>query len=224
MNPTVGADAGPIVLIGGYGAVGTEVGRTLAPWFPGRVLPAGRDLDRARRGAAELGGAFGGARVDVTEPGSVVRLLTEYRPAAVVLCVEPPDAEIARLCLSGGVPIVDVGASHHLLAATAALRDTAASTGARALLSVGVAPGLSNLPARRAHTEVGGADRIEITIVLGAGERHGTDAIRWTLDGLAAPVTATPARVGLPGCGVRTATRSRSPISTRCATRSAYPT
>jgi hypothetical protein len=38
---------GRIVVVGGYGAIGRVVARTLAGWFPGQVVVAGRDPRRA---------------------------------------------------------------------------------------------------------------------------------------------------------------------------------
>ncbi|MFJ9425072.1 saccharopine dehydrogenase NADP-binding domain-containing protein [Streptomyces sp. NPDC101249] len=189
--------AGRILVVGGHGAVGTVVVRALDAWFPGRVLPAGRDAARARR--------TGGVRVDVGDPDGFRRLLDRGGVALVVLCVEPPDATVARLCLERGVGLVDVGATARLLDGVAALDGTARRAGAPAVLSVGVAPGLTNLLARRVHEAVGGADRVDLTLLLGAGERHGADALRWTVEGLATPVPGRPARVGLPDHGTRTA-------------------
>ncbi|MFD5557306.1 saccharopine dehydrogenase family protein [Streptomyces sp. NPDC127068] len=189
---------GRILVPGGYGAVGTAVTATLGQWFPGRVVPGGRSAERARQ--------HGGVRVDVNDPqgfGAVLDRLGDV--SAVVLCVEPPDESVARVCLERGVHLVDIGADARLLRAVTALHDTALDTGASAVLSVGVAPGLSNLLARRAHEEVGGAQRIDLTVLLGSGERHGADAVRWTVAGLAAPTAARPRRVELPGHGFRTA-------------------
>ncbi|WP_339156547.1 hypothetical protein [Actinomadura luteofluorescens] len=47
-------------------------------------------------------------------------------------------------------------------------------------LSVGLAPGVTNLLAR----EAGGGD-VEIGVLIGAGDRHGPSAVDWTLDSLA---------------------------------------
>ncbi|MFE9053479.1 saccharopine dehydrogenase NADP-binding domain-containing protein [Streptomyces mutabilis] len=190
--------AGRILVVGGYGAVGAGVTSCLAARFPGRVVPAGRDEAKVRR--------LGGVRVDVTDTAAFRCALDELGDvAAVVLCVEPPDESVARLCLERGVHLVDVGAGARHLDAVAALSRTAAAGGAVAVLSVGVAPGLTNLLARRAHETVGGAERIDITLLLGTGDRHGADALRWTVAGLAEPVRAAPRRTGLPGYGTRTA-------------------
>ncbi|MFI9585463.1 saccharopine dehydrogenase family protein [Streptomyces sp. NPDC052236] len=190
--------AGRILVVGGYGAVGATVTSTLAEWFPGRVVPGGRDEARARR--------HGGVRIDVSDPVGFRQVLDGLGDVtAVVLCVEPPDAVIARACLERGIHMVDIGATRRLLDAVAELHGLAVGAGATAVLSVGVAPGLTNLLARRAHDAVGGAQRLDLTVLLGSGERHGVDAVRWTVAGLAEPVTARPERTVLPGYGTRTA-------------------
>ncbi|MFD0269313.1 saccharopine dehydrogenase family protein [Streptomyces sp. NPDC127106] len=190
--------SGRLLVVGGYGAVGATVAAALVDWFPGRVVVAGRDAARALR--------LGGVRVDVTDPDGFRRTLDGLGDVAVVvMCVEPPDAGIAHACFERGVHLVDIGATRRLLDGVAELDGLAAAGGATAVLSVGVAPGLTNLLARRAHEAVGGAERIDLTVLLGAGERHGADAVRWTVEGLAEPATARPLRVELPGHGPRTA-------------------
>ena len=85
---------------------------------------------------------MGGVRVDVADPDGFVQALDELGDvAAVVLCVEPPDAGIARTCLERGIDLVDIGATLRLLEAVADLHDVAVAAGATAVLSVGVAPG-----------------------------------------------------------------------------------
>ncbi|WP_331755802.1 saccharopine dehydrogenase NADP-binding domain-containing protein [Streptomyces sp. NBC_01643] len=189
---------GRILVVGGYGAVGATVTSALSEWFPGRVVPGGRDESRAQR--------HGGVRVDVTDLDSFRHTLDSLGDVTMmVLCVEPPDASVARACLERGIHVVDIGATQHLLDGVAELHDLATSAGATAVLSVGVAPGLTNLLARRAHDAVGGAERLDLTVLLGSGERHGTDAVRWTVDGLAAErITARSIRTALPGYGIRT--------------------
>ncbi|MCF6524796.1 saccharopine dehydrogenase [Streptomyces sp. JJ36] len=183
---------GRVLVVGGHGAVGSAAAAALDRWFPGRVLTAGRSR---------------GVRVDVTDTDRFRRVLTDLGDVrAVVLCVQPPDAGPARACLERGTCLVDVNADPALLADVSRLDDLAATTGTPAVLSAGVAPGLTNLLARRAHDAVGGAERLELTVLLGAGERHGADAVRWTVDALAAPHgTACPRRLPLPGHGRRKA-------------------
>lgn len=197
-------DGGTILVLGGYGAVGATITGALGARFGRRVLCAGRNVVTARETAAAAGARA--VRLDLAERDAVVHALDQYRVTAVVLAVEPPDAGLARTCLERGVHVVDVGASPELLAGVERLGPLAERRAATAVLSVGLAPGLTNVLARRAHDELGGADRVDLTVLLGAGERHGADAVRWTLAGLAAPRgTARRARVALPGYGRRTA-------------------
>ncbi|MFD5425311.1 saccharopine dehydrogenase family protein [Streptomyces sp. NPDC127084] len=191
-------NGGRILVVGGYGAVGTTVTSALGDWFPGRVVVGGRSETRVRQ--------LGGVRIDVSDPASFRRTLDELGDVAlVVLCVEPSGPGVARVCLERGIHLVGIGATQRLLKGVADLHDLAAHRGATAVLSVGVAPGLTNLLARRAHEAVQGAERIDLTVLLGSGERHGHDAVRWTVEGLAEPAASHPKRTLLPGYGERTA-------------------
>ncbi|MDX3245420.1 DUF664 domain-containing protein [Streptomyces sp. ME18-1-4] len=195
-------ETGAILVIGGYGAVGAIVSRTLDGWFPGRVLAAGRRPQRAR-----LAPSITAVRLDLREPGGLDELLRQYSISTVVLCVEPPDSALARTCLRQGIHFVDIGASDRLLRKVEAMADLAHDSGATAVLSVGVAPGLTNLLARQVHETLGGADRLDITVLLGAGEHHGLDAVGWTVGQLGRryPYRAQPLRVALAGYNTRTA-------------------
>ena len=191
-----------VLVIGGYGAVGSVVCERLAEAIPGRVVPAGRNLDAAEALARRIGSPRA-VRVDLADPATLVAALDGV--GLVVLAVEPGDDRVARACLARGVSLVDVSASREQLEATEALDEVARDAGAAAVLSVGVAPGLTNLLARRAHDLVGGAQEIDVAVVLGGGEAHGADAIRWTVDGLVGPQPDGGARqVLLPGLGRRT--------------------
>src|SRR5690606_19119363 len=51
-----------------------------------------------------------------------------------------------------------------------------------AVLSVGLAPGVTNLLAARAAIPFGRIDRIDLYVLLGLGDVHGTEAVRWMLE------------------------------------------
>ncbi|MEU8310362.1 saccharopine dehydrogenase NADP-binding domain-containing protein [Actinomadura sp. NPDC048955] len=158
-----------VVVLGGYGAVGREVVAGLLGHVP-EVVAAGRDLAKARTVAGALPLRFD-LRSD--DPG---RLAAD----AVVMCAEIGNARVAEACLARGVHYVDVSASHAVLAGIEKLDGLAAGRNAAAVLSVGLAPGVTNLLAR----EAGGGD-VEIGVLIGAGDRHGPSAVDWTLDSLA---------------------------------------
>lgn len=190
---------GRVVVLGGYGAVGRVTARALAGRFPGRVVVAGRDGDRAARLAAGSGGTLLAAQADLADPASLERALDGAGLA--VLAVEPRTVaqHPARLLFEHGVGLVDVAATHRMIRSVEQLGGLARSRGATAVLSVGVAPGLTNLLARRLHDELGGADRIDLSVLLGSGEAHGKDSVRWTVSQLAEgnQESARPLRAGM---------------------------
>lgn len=208
-DPTPG-DA--ILVLGGYGAVGRAVSETLAALLPGHVIVAGRDGRKAADLAAALPGGAGARRIDVDRPGDWDEALAGVR--VVVMAVERANAEVARACLERGVGYVDVSATTPVLAAIARLDGLAVDRGATAALSVGLAPGVTNLLARVVHDRLPTATAVDLTLGLGLAGDHGPDSRRWVVRNLAAPVgPATPnrgrgrarARVPLPGWGRRTA-------------------
>lgn len=203
------SDRGTVVVLGGYGSVGRAVAHTLAEWFPGDVVVAGRDGARADALASSSGGAITARQVDATKPDDVRRVLEGAR--VVVMCIEQANKAVARACLERGIHYVDVSASDDLLSAIAQLDPLAREHAATAVLSVGLAPGLTNLLARRAYERLPSATRIDITLLAGVNGDHGPDALRWIIDNLSAPPAGgdgaglRAVRVDLPGFGTRTA-------------------
>ncbi|WP_440072523.1 saccharopine dehydrogenase family protein [Streptosporangium sp. OZ121] len=195
-----------IVVIGGYGAVGGATARQLGLWFPGRTVAAGRDPTKARALARSTGAAVRAEGVDVGDPADVDRLLDEA--AVVVMCVERANAALAEACLRRGVHYVDVSASTSVIREIESLDKLAVRNRATAVLSVGVAPGLTNLLARHCLERLPSGNRVDISLLLGQGGDHGADSVRWIVAGLTRPDGRRPgarrARVRLPGWGTRT--------------------
>lgn len=166
-----------ILILGGYGAVGREAAAALVRDLPtASVIVAGRNPDNARRipGTTPM-------RLDATDPGELATALTGVD--AVLMCAERDNARVARACLARGIDYLDVSADHEVLADIAELDDLARRNDATAVLSVGLAPGVTNLLARHCleHSPV---REVRIGVLLGTGEQHGPAALAWTLDGL----------------------------------------
>lgn len=166
-----------VLILGGYGAVGRAAAAALLTERPGiRVIAAGRDPARA----APVPGSEP-KRLDAADTGAVVRALEGVD--AVLMCAEANNVEVARACLERGVGYLDVTATHTLLAELADLDGLARDHGATAVLSLGLAPGVTNLLA--AHgVACSGGEEVRIGVLLGSGERHGPAGVRWVLDRL----------------------------------------
>ena len=181
------------LILGGYGASGAGVARLLAAQDH-QVTTAGRDRARADRvvdlrdGPDALAAVLGGVDVVVNAAG-----------------IEDP--HLVRTATGAGVAFVDITASGGYVAALERLEPPAP-----VLLSVGLAPGLTNLLALAAHGA--GAGRVDLALVVGGGERHGRAGVDWAFALLgrsfADPATGAPvrnytqpARFDLPGLGRR---------------------
>jgi short subunit dehydrogenase-like uncharacterized protein len=193
----------PVVVVGGYGAVGRVVALTLAETFRARVVVVGRDGRRAEELARTGRGTLTAQACDVGRPEDVDRVLAGA--AAVVMCVERANEALARACFERGIHYVDISASVAVLDAVGRLDTLAKSSGAAAVLSVGLAPGLTNVLARHCVDRLPAARSVDIAILLGLAGDHGPDSVRWTMENMSAAAgRSRSARVRLPEFGLRT--------------------
>lgn len=181
-----------VLIVGGTGQVGRVIAARLAERLPGRVLVAGRSLERAAAVTAGHGGASQPVQLDVSRLHQRIDVLDGVRLA--VMCVEQDNLALAQACLERGIHVVDISASYQILRGIEGMDGLARRHDAVGLLSVGLAPGLTNLLARCGADLLESAEAIDLFVMLGLGEAHGADAIRWTLAALSKPFTLeTPA-------------------------------
>ncbi|MEY7972043.1 NAD-dependent epimerase/dehydratase family protein [Saccharomonospora xinjiangensis] len=185
-----------VLVVGGYGTVGAQLTDLLRRRDSARVLVGGRTPPAAP----------GTVRIDVRDQESVAKVLDTHRVGTVVLSVQAPDATVFATCAQRGVHVVDLGADPLLSPAEhARLHDVATGAAASLVLGAGLAPGLTNVLARAAADSLGGADDIAVSVLLGAGDHHGAQAVRWTIDRLAERPGGRAKRVYFPGIGYRRA-------------------
>jgi hypothetical protein len=120
---------------------------------------AGRDPRRAERA------------VDLRDPASYRRVLAGAEVVVNASGVE--DVALAVAAVEAGAAWVDITATTTYVAALEQLKPPRP-----VLLSVGLAPGLTNLLAVAAHARRPGP--VDIAVLLGAGERHGAAATDWS--------------------------------------------
>ncbi len=173
-----------ILVVGGSGAVGSVVATRLASSFPGRVLLGGRNFNRIQALADKLNGAVAARCFDANNPRDW-GVLDDV--GCAIVCMDLNGTGFVERCLELGIRYVDVSASNEQLKLIKALAPQASANSTTAVLSVGLAPGLTNLLAKHACQKIGTPARIRINILLGLGEKHGKAAIGWTLRNLARP-------------------------------------
>lgn len=169
-----------ILIVGGYGVVGTVIASTLVQHHANQLIIAGRNEARAAKFAAELGSGVRWRTVDVNKPLDYDALLTDI--GYVVMCLDVPDSEFVRQCFQRSIHYVDISADYPILSAIASLDEVAKKHGVTAVLSVGLVPGLSNLMARRSLRFIEPIDHFDSAILAGLGEKHGTAGSAWILN------------------------------------------
>ncbi|GGF68676.1 hypothetical protein GCM10010912_12170 [Paenibacillus albidus] len=177
-----------IIVIGGYGHVGGQICKLLAARYPGNVFAAGRSLERAEQFCASTGGKVRPLQLNLGDPFPAERL---ERVKLVVMCLDQENPSFVITCLNSGTHYVDVSANGAFLTQLEALNTTESGLKGSAVISVGLAPGLTNLLAREAKLAMDQTQRIEISIMLGLGDSHGQAAIEWTVDNLSATYDIT---------------------------------
>lgn len=170
-----------IIVIGGYGQVGRVVSTWLGARYPGLVFAAGRRLEPAKTLSDETGGRVQPLQLDLNHLSDPARLLDGVR--LVVASIERPrDDHLVRSCIVNGVHYVEVATSFETLARILALRGLAESGGAAVIAGVGLIPGLSNVLAAHLARLVGQVRQVDVHLMLGLGDTHGLDAIRWMME------------------------------------------
>jgi saccharopine dehydrogenase-like NADP-dependent oxidoreductase len=173
---------GKILIVGGYGAVGRTIAIRLAEAYPGQVIVAGRRYEMANRLAQASEVKIQPLQVDIFKAHQTPEIL--HGVALVVMCLDQPDIRFVELCLNKGVNYVDVTATYDFLTQVEVLDEAAKVEGSTAVLSVGLAPGMTNLLARRSQTHFDELQSLDIYTLLGLGEAHGEAAVRWLVENL----------------------------------------
>ena len=97
------------------------------------------------------------------------------------MCVDQTDTGFVAAVLERGLAYVDITADDRFFRQIERLDSIARANGGRAVLSVGLAPGLTNLLVAAASSGLDTVESARIGILLGLGDTHGPAAINWTL-------------------------------------------
>ncbi|PRR90189.1 MULTISPECIES: saccharopine dehydrogenase family protein [unclassified Bacillus (in: firmicutes)] len=166
-----------VMVIGGYGHVGQQICLQLSEVYPGQIVAAGRSYEKAEKFSRQTKGKVRPYQLDVSESS-----YSEWmdKTKLVIMCLDQEDPSFAETCLRSGIDYIDISAKGAYMEQLAKLNHQ--YIGATALLSVGLAPGLTNLLAAKAASMLSSVNQIDIGIMLGMGDQHGKAAIEWTLD------------------------------------------
>lgn len=170
-----------IVIVGGYGAVGSSITKWLSSWYPGRVVVAGRSLRKAKALQQSLEQNVEVLQLDIHHIEEDAFL---DDAALLIMCIDQPSAALAEHCIAKGVHYMDISATPSVIQGIESLQEQAIAQRVSLLLSVGLAPGLTNLLAKWVTHSNPGRKVLQLFVLLGLGEDHGDQAFQWTFDHL----------------------------------------
>jgi saccharopine dehydrogenase (NAD+, L-lysine forming) len=171
-----------ILIIGGYGNVGRIIATELVKRFPRQVIVAGRNYQKAKAFLLELGEQVIPMAIDISRISAHEKLLDDV--GIVVMCLDLESVEFVRLCIQRGIHYIDISATYSILSQIERLNKEAEEARATVVLSVGLAPGLTNLLTKHCQSKVSDMTYADISILLGLGDIHGDAALRWTLENM----------------------------------------
>jgi len=173
---------GKILIVGGYGAVGRVVSTTLGNLFPGEVIVAGRNFQKAKEFSSELDHKVMPLELDITSISKdEERLANVY---IVIMCIDQKNTHFVTQCIQRGIHYIDITANYKFLSKIESLDNEAKNHNSTVVLSAGLAPGITNLLAKQCQSMIPDMRYADIYIMLGLGEKHGEAAFRWALEDL----------------------------------------
>lgn len=168
-----------IVIVGGYGAVGRIISERLSAIYPNEVVVAGRSLAKAKVLAEELENKVIPYQLDVNQPEES----DLWKNAKlVIMCLDQKDSRFVEFCIERGIHHIDISANYAVLQQIQKLDEKASTAKTSIVLSVGLAPGITNLLAQHGINRLKSVEKIELFVLLGLGEKNGDHAFEWTFD------------------------------------------
>lgn len=169
-----------IMIVGGYGSVGRVIARQLADSFPGKVIVAGRSYKKAEALAQENEKRLIPLEFDLFKNHESTPFLDDVK--VVIMCLDQSNTEFVKICISRGIDYIDISASYSFISKVEQLKTESSNSESTVVLSVGIAPGLTNLLTQFSKDYFDKIERANIIIMLGMGEKHGKAAIEWTVN------------------------------------------
>jgi saccharopine dehydrogenase-like NADP-dependent oxidoreductase len=185
-----------ILIVGGYGIVGTQIAGILRRRNPEvRIVIGGRSIDKARRLADALTNAEGVA-FDVDDPASLSRLAV--LPSLIIVAANDLKDATLQAAILAGVPLIDITRwterVRDLEAAVAVGRPTAAIVQGSSWMAC--VPGALTQAAARGLDAV---ESIDISILYALKDISGDNSVEY-MDRLTTPFPVT--RDGKPGIAI----------------------
>ena len=170
-----------IMIIGGYGAVGRIISEQLCTLYPNNIIITGRRLDKAQTLARKLSNKAIPYQFDVNNWHNDAMM---QQARLVVMCIDSPSTDFVKYCIEQGIHYIDITPTSALIKQFEALDTQAQDSNVSIVLSVGIAPGITNLLAQHALNQRPDLTNIDLYILFGLGEKHGDAGYKWVFENM----------------------------------------
>lgn len=178
---------GPVLILGGYGNFGKRIAeRLVASNVP--VIIAGRNLDKARDRARQLGERADAARIDVSSGWT--RQLDDLSPSVVVNCCGPYVAghyDVASTCLDNGLTYIDLADNRAFVNGFGQLDEAARKRGVTLITAASTVPTLSSAVVQHYQNGFSSIDILDYGISLGQKTERGLATFKSVLSYVGRP-------------------------------------
>ncbi|WP_054703866.1 saccharopine dehydrogenase NADP-binding domain-containing protein [Bacillus sp. JCM 19041] len=171
-----------ILVVGGYGQVGKIICRRLVHDFPGNVIAAERNLEKAQAFSTEMNETVLPMMLDIHQFDKSDPQLNSV--ALCLMCIDQDDTELAAYCIKHHIHYLNISPSYESLSRVKTLYDKVPENESTFVLGVGLAPGLSNLLVKQCMEDFDEILSTDLYLMLGIGESHGYDGVKWLVSNL----------------------------------------
>ncbi|MFA6977688.1 MAG: saccharopine dehydrogenase NADP-binding domain-containing protein [Ignavibacteriaceae bacterium] len=158
-----------VLIVGGYGTVGTVVSEILSKSEPIIPVIAGRNESKARELAGKLNAEW--QTIDINKEDSILAAFENVK--VVINCFSGPFTNspllLVELCAKHGIHYLDVAGSYEFAERVLTLNETAKKNKATLITALGANPGLPGIALMSAKNDFDEMDSGRIVFVLGAG-------------------------------------------------------
>lgn len=170
-----------ILIIGGYGAVGKVVSECLAKEFPGKVIIAGRNKQKACNLIFKYKLSAMPTAIDLSS-NSFEEINFEQIHTAISCIEYLQDDNFILKCIQHHVHYTELATSYEAFLRLISYKKEVEKSKLCLIPGVGLMPGLSGIFAQHALLNLKTINEVQSFVLLGLGEDHGLDAIRWMIE------------------------------------------
>ncbi len=178
-----------ILVVGGYGGIGSCVVEKLIEFSSHQVTVGGRSMKRARAACRTFKDYVGALQVDVEKKATLSAAFGGFD--LVINCAGPfnkSGANVAIAAIAARTHYIDICDDPDPLSKLFALDNAAQRAGVTVLTGMGWNPGVSNVAARLGANLLDEIDDIKIAWSVGSGDSSGLGALKHTLHGITGKV------------------------------------